>query len=187
MKNRYCTYTIAAAGVLLFLAGSCIKEEEEPETYSIGQNHAGGIVFYLDDTKQHGMVCAPSDQATAIPWSNGSDVVTDATGSDMGTGEANTEVIIDIQGAGSYAAQICSDLELNGYDDWFLPSKSECFNMYFNLCLMRKIGEFADELYWSSTEASVGNAYSQYGNDGYPPNGGYYKNSAYHVRAIRAF
>lgn len=42
-------------------------------------------------------------------------------------------------------------------------------------------------IYWSSTEASIGNAYSQYSNDGYPPNGGYYKNTTHNVRAVRDF
>jgi hypothetical protein len=95
--------------------------------------------------------------------------------------------IVAAQGEGNYAAKLCYDLVLNGYDDWYLPSKSECFAMYFNLHIYRGMGNFADELYWSSTEASIGNAYSQYSNDGYPPNGGYFKSSAYHVRAIRAF
>ena len=59
--------------------------------------------------------------------------------------------------------------------------------MYFNLKTMEGIGDFSDALYWSSTEASTNNAFSQYSNDGYPPNGGYYKNTANSVRAVRSF
>lgn len=59
--------------------------------------------------------------------------------------------------------------------------------MYFNLKTLKGLGNFTDALYWSSTEASQNNVYSQYGNDGFPPNGGYYKNTLNHVRAIRSF
>lgn len=174
--------------VLLFVNG-CTKENDVTETdaYSIGQSYGGGIIFYIDNTKQHGLICAPFDQSASIQWSNGSNVITNASGVAIGTGNANTQTIIAVQGAGNYAAQICNNLSLNGYSDWYLPSKGECYLMYFNLKTMRQTGGFADSLYWSSTEASINNAYSQYSNDGYPPNGGYYKTSSYHVRAIRAF
>jgi hypothetical protein len=178
--------TMMATGIVLILANSCKKDDAGP-TYKIGQNYGGGIICYLDSTKRHGLICADTDQSSAIPWSNGSDISTGADGAALGTGKANTEAIVAAQGTGNYAAQICNDLILNGYDDWYLPSKSECLNMYFNMKIYNDIGDFADDLYWSSTEASIGNAYSQYSNDGYGPNGGYYKSSSYHVRAVRSF
>ena len=181
--------SIIALAMLLLTAG-CGEQETDPAPLSIGQTYAGGIIFYLDETKKHGLVCAPTDQSTALPWWNGSHVVTGAFGSDIGTGQSNTQMIVAVQGDGNYAAKICDDLTLNGYSDWYLPSKSECFSMYFNLKTMKNIGNFAEppsSKYWSSTEASYNLAYSQYGNDGYEPTGGYYKDSAYYVRAVRAF
>jgi hypothetical protein len=187
-KSNLWIYTILVMGLILSSTSSCKKDSEKDKpTLAIGQVYAGGIIFYLDDSKLHGYVCAPTDQATDAVWNNGSDVVTNATATGMGDGRTNTDLIVAIQGQGNYAAQICKDLVLNGYDDWYLPSKSECFNMYFNLKIMKKLGNFVDALYWSSTEASIGNAYSQYSNDGYPPNGGYYKNTPHCVRAIRSF
>jgi hypothetical protein len=189
MKSKFTVYSFFLMVFVLAFASSCIKEDPDDNliTYSIGQLYGGGIIFYLDETGQHGLICAPVDQSTAIQWSNGSDIITNATGSVIGTGLANTEAIIAAQGPGSYAAQICYDLVLGGYSDWFLPSKSECGTMYFNLEIFNNFGYLTDALYWSSTEASIGNAYSQYSNDGYPPNGGYYKSSANYVRAVRAF
>jgi hypothetical protein len=191
MKKNDCGWICYLAGLLfiLFFAGSCKKDntDKDKTTFEIGQNYGGGIIFYVDDSKQHGLICASNDQSASIPWWNGSNIVTNADGAEIGTGMANTLAIIAAQGDGDYAAKICNDLVLNGYSDWFLPSKSECATMYFNLKIFRSIGNFADELYWSSTEASTDNAYSQYSNDGYPPNGGYYKNASYHVRAVRAF
>lgn len=183
MKNGF-LYVIF--GLMVFVVFAC-QDKEEEVSYSIGQSYGGGIIFYIDDTELHGLICAPYDQSEGATWSNGNDMLTLATGTGFGTGVTNTKIIVEAQGEGNYAAKICSDLVLNGYSDWFLPSKSECFQMYYKLALINNIGNFSDTLYWSSTEASIGNAYSQYGNDGYPPNGGYYKTELHRVRAIRAF
>ncbi len=187
MKIKFLIPTIILVCSLLLIANSCSKEEEPAPTFKIGQEYGGGIIFYVDSTGQHGLICASYDQGTNVTWNNGFNLITNATGAGFGTGRANTEAIVAAQGAGTYAAQICNDLDINGYNDWYLPSKSECFYMYFNLKLMKDIGHFSDTLYWSSTEASLNNAYSQYGNDGYPPNGGYYKNTTHYVRAVRSF
>jgi len=189
MKRVFWHNSLAVLALLMTVSSGCSKDEET-EKHAIGDSYGGGIVFYVDDTGKHGMICAPTDQSTALPWWNGSNVITGAFGSDRGTGKINTDLIVAAQGAGNYAAKVCDDLVLGGYSDWFLPSKSECFTMYFNLEVMRNIGDFGappDARYWSSTEASTNLAYIQYGNDGYQPTGGYYKNSTYHVRAIRYF
>lgn len=188
MKPGFILNSLFIIGGLLILTNSCSVEEDVPETkLTIGTEYGGGIIFYVDSTGQHGLICASYDQGTALTWNNGTDIITNATGAGMGAGNSNTAIIVAAQGPGDYAAKICSDLDINGYSDWYLPSKSECFAMYFNLKIMKDIGHFTDALYWSSTEASIGNAYSQYANDGYPPNGGYYKNTTHYVRAVRSF
>lgn len=187
MKTKFLLQTLILFGGILFLMNSCSVDEEPAAKLEIGTEYGGGIIFYVDSTGQHGFICASYDQGTAVIWNNGTNLITNATGIGFGTGKANTAAIVSVQGNGNYAAKICSDLDINGYDDWYLPSKSECFSMYFNLKTMRGLGHFTDAIYWSSTEASIGNAYSQYSNDGFPPNGGYYKNTAYYVRAVRSF
>ena len=186
-KMKYWILSLAIISCLLVITNSCTKDDPAVTKFEIGQNYGGGIIFYIDSTDQHGLICASYDQSDAVKWSNGTNLVTNAIKTGMGDGKANTLAIVASQGTGDYAAQICNDLDINGYNDWYLPSKSECFNMYFNLKIMRSLGNFTDAIYWSSTEASINNAYSQYSNDGYPPTGGYYKNTVNHVRAIRAF
>jgi hypothetical protein len=85
-------------------------------------------------------------------------------------------------------ASLCADLELGGYDDWFLPSKDELYLMYENLHVM-EIGGFRNLSYWSSSENESGNisfAWRQYFMDGvvssWEP-----KTRVHRVRAIRAF
>ena len=65
---------------------------------------------------------------------------------------------------------------------WRLPTKEELNILYQN---KSKIGGFADNLYWSSTEFDVNVAGTHYFYDGYQ--GNYVKDSTANVRAIRAF
>ena len=119
-------------------------------TLAVGMPYQGGIIAYLDDTGEHGLIAAPEDQNTGIQWYNGNYLATGATGTAKGTGQSNTTKIVQTQGDGEYAAKLCDDLVLNGYDDWFLPSEKELDLLYQNREL---IGGFSDHTYyWSSTE-----------------------------------
>jgi hypothetical protein len=72
----------------------------------------------------------------------------------VGTGKANTQAIMvqaNNRGGGfGWAAQACDALEINGFDDWFLPSRDELHYMYDNLHV-RNLGSFSLDWYWSST------------------------------------
>jgi len=156
----------------------------------IGDYYQGGVVFYLDGTGG-GLVCAPSDQSTSIPWCN-SYVTTGATATAIGTGQANTTAIINSQGAGSYAAQVCNDYDDGTYSDWFLPSKDELNEMYQNKATIDSTAianggsGFATSYYWSSTEHSnYFYAWQQYFGTGFQDYTT--KLTVFYVRAIRDF
>jgi hypothetical protein len=89
------------------------------------------------------------------------------------------------------AARICNNLVLNGYDDWFLPSKDELNYMYKNLHL-KGIGGFANATYWSSSEDVDGETFDVWYQDfseGFQ-NSLYVRYSLFNpksVRAVRAF
>lgn len=151
----------------------------------VGQTYAGGIIFYLDSTGQHGLVCASNDQGTAIWGCAGTSIP--GTSTEVGSGASNTAAIIAGCNEINYAAKICDNLVLNGYNDWFMPSKDEMLMMYQRLRL-NGIGNFQDAIYWTSSQGfdGVNTAWivDINLNDTY---GGFFKNNSKYVRAIRAF
>lgn len=83
------------------------------------------------------------------------------------------------------AKRVCDNLVLNGYNDWYLPSKEELNLMYNNL-KRKGLGGFAGGSYWSSSESSLYGAWRQ-AFDGGGGQNLYSKDYDGHVRAVRAF
>jgi hypothetical protein len=158
-------------------------------SHSIGETYGGGIVFYVYDNGQHGLIAATVDQSTGIRWYGGSYTYTRARADGVGAGLKNTAIIIANQGpvdGNAFAATVCNEYSVTvgdvTYGDWYLPSKYE-----LNLLYLQKsvVGGFASNFYWSSTEASSSVAWIQYFTNGYLDYNS--KNSTYYVRAVRAF
>ena len=184
------------AGTGIDITGNTISAT----TYSVGDFAQGGIVFWVDETGQHGLVCAKEDQSIGVRWYAGTYGVTRATGDGPFSGELNTSIIISSQvsigdDGADYAAQICNDLQITEsgktYGDWYLPSKEELNLMYQNKATIDATAganggsSFASAYYWSSTETSNGYAWGQYFDSGTQLS--YRKDYTGYVRAIRAF
>jgi hypothetical protein len=168
--------------------------------YQIGdRGPAGGFVFYVTDGGLHGLEAAPVDQSTGT-WGCDGDDVSGAVDTDIGTGAQNTDAIVssECNGGSPDAALAATGYELNGYSDWFLPSKDELNLMWTNLADSdgdssnpgpadpNNVGGFAINYYWSSSQSSDGLAWYQYFDDGIQV-GSAIKDNTLRVRAVRAF
>ena len=159
-------------------------------TYAIGQSYQGGIIVYnllpgdigYDANVPHGLIAAPYDQGNGIKWYNGSFISTNATSEGIGTGNANTNTIVNCQGTGSYAAKLCFNLVLGGYGDWYLPSKNEFLKLYLNKAAIGNLSPIG--CYWSSTENN-GNTAVKFSGNGSMSIGN--KSDKCFVRAVRSF
>ena len=166
--------------------------------YKIGDFAQGGIVFWVDETGEHGLVCDTADISTGIRWYNGVNKVTNATGEGVGAGEMKTMLIIAQQtidnAAGVFAALLCTNLVRGPYGDWYLPSKQELNLMYVHkaaisiTALANGGSGFDDGGHWSSTELNDddANAWMQFFDTGSQLFDGK-SNITSNVRAIRAF
>lgn len=151
--------------------------------YVMGSSQEGGLVFY-NDGNGHGLVCAATDQGIHVTWGCEGTAISGADGTVIGTGAQNTiDIEIGCTTAGT-AADICANLVLGGYSDWFLPSKDELNLMYVNL-KTQSLGGFGTANYWSSSEDRNTYALYQAFHDGYQSYNN--KNNIYYVRAVRAF
>ena len=134
---------------------------------------AGGYIFYDCDADNGSgnadgltsiecgwryLEVAPEDSEILVPFGNFGD---SGTSELIGTGKTNTETFVAENGNDDYATKVCSNYSLNGYDDWFLPSKDELNLLYQNL--KDKMGSFD---YWSSSEVGYDCAWSQSFNTG---------------------
>ena len=82
------------------------------------------------------------------------------TNVEIGTGQANTNLIVAFCG-GNSGADAANNYTLNGYSDWFLPSRDELDAVYNNLKVAGLNVFSATDVYISSSEASATTYYVQ--------------------------
>jgi hypothetical protein len=165
--------------------------------YKIGDiGPAGGIVFYDQCVFSYGwryLEAVPAGMERKAEWGayervDGSyrGIAVSGTKTAVGGGKRNTQLIVELlrkQGETNRAAQICAALEVNGFKDWFLPSKDELDLMYKNLAA-KGLGGFSGGWYWSSSEYGRYSWFQRFSDGLQGSSAKYYTGS---VRAVRAF
>jgi uncharacterized repeat protein (TIGR02543 family) len=117
------------------------------EPYAIGdKGPAGGYIYIIKDYYSDGwryLEAAPSDYPNLCEWwgwngvgaSNGSNFIDMTTlfgtglSAAMGVGKSNTETIESKDITYATAADVCANLVIDRYSDWFLPSEEELMLM----------------------------------------------------------
>lgn len=127
-------------------------------TYHVGgKGPAGGLIFYDKGNNNGGwqyLEAAPADLSNKLTAVRENIKTDDCGERAVGKGKSNTDAIMKeaaAKGGGfGWAAQACAAYTLNGFKDWFLPSRDELHQMYGNLH-MQGFGDFKNEWYWTST------------------------------------
>ena len=163
----------------------------------LGNYALGGVIFYIDETLNHGLVVALNDNESG-EWGCSDEEILNANDSTLGSGYRNTLAILasDCEPAGisaiiaAYSAStfISEDTLIN---DWYLPSIDELKLLYqerewIDDSLTVYNGKrFENTTYWSSTQSGTDKAKSlSFGNGSTKSS---YKISVNEVRSIRAF
>jgi len=159
-------------------------------SHYIGESYGGGIVFYVYDNGQHGLIAATSDQSTGIKFGYNA-VFTMAFADGLYAGKSNTNLVIagqSIDDGYSYAARVCNEYTatMGGvtYGDWYLPSKHELNLLYQQRAI---VGGFSGGGYWTSNESTTNYQAAWYQNFSTGNQNIDNKVAAAYVRAIRAF
>jgi len=166
-------------------------------THYVGELYGGGVVFWVDQTGEHGLIASMVDLSTSQAWSNITSTLIGTTND--WDGASNTTAIAGQSGHSSSAAKLCidytnADYGTGTYGDWYLPSIAELNHVWNNFYEVQKNltndGNSATTPlvrinYWSSSEYSTNHAWYFYFSGGYT---GYTnKYSPNYVRAVRAF
>jgi hypothetical protein len=148
-----------AGGVVFYPITRTTTEIKAPDReYQIGDTGpAGGIIFFINPSTGNWkyLEAAPANTEKVTFWASESFPSKDINNTrSVGTGKSNSSYImrmaVDRGGGFDWAAEVCDSLVVNGYSDWFLPSRDELHQMYGNL-QRRGLGGFRAEQYWSST------------------------------------
>ena len=168
-------------------------------TLSIGSYYQGGIIGYFlqsgdpgySPTIQHGIIFSQNDIGSGVLWGCVGTLVSGANGTLIGDGVQNTVDIITGCTTLGIAAELCYNLTLNSYSDWFLPGNAEWVAASVNLILVNGISN--QQGYWTSNQFDANNGNIIFNN--YPAYSGYIGNilksdtNSYGgvVRAVRMF
>lgn len=122
-------------------------------TYTIGQAALGGVIAYINgggSSGTSGMVVSSGIYLSFNVAFGCSGNFSTSTGTNYGTGAANTTTILSQCATRPIAASVASTHNGGGYTDWFLPSSTELSILYNNKA---SIGiAWQNSQYWSSSQ-----------------------------------
>jgi hypothetical protein len=156
-KTRTIIFTTALLSSIAQESASTPNVTKDTIHY-VGELFGGGVIFYVDASLKHGLICSMSDIRDPL-----------STTPDRSSPKAKT-VPLELKQAvknPDRASEICetytnSNYGMGQFSDWYLPSIDELKILYsskneVNQSLKKynqKITDFVDKVYWSSTKMS---------------------------------
>ncbi len=114
-------------------SNQAVADTSKSKKMVVGQTYGGGIIFYVDDTGEHGLIASfDTGESERAQWGCYNTLVDD-TETGIKSGKENTKkIIISCRTAGTerIAARLCNEYVADGYSDWYLPSKEELNLLY---------------------------------------------------------
>lgn len=205
LQNADGSETIITAGTDITVSGIgttvdpyIINSTTGNNNYHPGDLYGGGIVFYVDQTGEHGLICSLTDLSVGQVWSD-VNLLIGPTAQSTWDGQSNTTAIVNQAGMTSSAAKLCDDYVNDEYgtgiySDWYLPSIDELSILSTSSYIVNKNIEndgnslttsLVVDFYWTSLEFNNSQALSYLISGGAPQV--YNKSYLCSVRAIRAF
>ena len=140
------------------------SDANTPILPSIGDFYEGGYIFNIDELNESILVAAPDDLGQH-EWGCFNTAINGANGIEIGTGLQNTQDILsqgcESENGGLIAAEVATNSNTGGYNDWYLPSRDELTEMYLKIKLQSgNIGNFQNVRYWSSSVSGNTNAWN---------------------------
>lgn len=163
--------------------------EKTPIHHLLGKSYQGGIICYLSPIDGKGMIISLDNLGEDIQWGcSGLNIGADET--ELGLGQKNTNQILSACPFDGISADLCDKYESDGYDDWFLPSKDELFEILLGLRTWgpENAKPISEITLWTSSEEDNARAIAY----GYRFKDNFYsdaifKNEEVGVRAVRTF
>jgi hypothetical protein len=168
-------YTITGTSQMLSVPYALYAEiSGSTNGHYVGEAYGGGVVFWVDQTGQHGLVCSMIDLSEGFEWSNVASSLIGSTAQSYWDGLSNSNAIVGQEGHTSSAAKLCFDYtnidySTGIYNDWYLPSRGELTQLFNNIFPVHKTLEsdgniattllVGDFTYWSSTEYDATDAF----------------------------
>ncbi len=172
------SYTIMGTSQLLSVPYALHAKTAESvisvkNSHFIGELYGGGVVYWVDNTGEHGFITSMIDLSQTQDWSNRQTNLIGPNAQSDWNGRGNTASIIAQYGHTSSAAKLCEDYTnadygTGIYSDWYLPSRCELYDLWKNIYPVQKILEkdgndstipLAKSSYWSSSERDSYQAY----------------------------
>src|SRR5690606_21156026 len=96
--------------------------------FYVGMQYQGGVIFYVDSSGQHGLICGPVDLngGVAVEFEASPNQLT-VFASSFTDGADNTFQLVSGPGSahGFTAAALCDAYSNAGFTDWYLPAAFE--------------------------------------------------------------
>ena len=162
-------YTLTSVSQLLSVPYSFYSSESGASVpaHYIGELYGGGIVFYVDHTGNHGLICSVADMSASTTWSDNPTSLIGPAAQSLWDGQSNTDAII-LQSTATSAADLCANyananMGTGVFNDWYLPAIDQLNLLYQAKYQVNKTLDsdgnsvtisLVLDIYWSSTENS---------------------------------